>query len=85
MKPLQVKLLAAEKELGSLKEQLSKVQAEVEGLRIRGKKQEEDIKERDARIVELERKVSHLQALLDSRDSSSRDANAGLNVSVLVC
>ena len=34
-----------------------------------------------ARIAELDRKVADLQALLASRDSSDRDANAGLNVS----
>jgi len=82
---LQSKLSAVEKELGSVKDHLSKAQAEGEGLRIRGKQQEENIKARDVRIAELEKKVADLQALIDSRDRSDGHASAELEALRVRC
>ena len=82
---LQSRLSAVEKELGSVKDHLSKAQAEAEGLRIRGKQQEEHIKARDVRIAELEKKVADLQALINSRDRSDGHANAELEALRVRC
>ena len=85
MQSVQSKLSAVEKELGSVKDHLSKAQAEGEGLRIRGKQQEENIKARDVRVAELEKKVADLQALIDSRDRSDGHANAELEALRVRC
>lgn len=74
VKPLESKLAKVEKDLAAAKDELNKVQGEVEGLRIRSKKQEEDLKTRDAKIVELEKMIKDFQALLDARNAADRSS-----------
>ena len=57
MKAAKARLEPAEAEVMSLKEQLGRATSEVEGLAIRGRRQEEEAKRRDLEIEELRKQV----------------------------
>lgn len=76
-------LTSAQGEVAQLRKELSRVQSEVEGLKLRGKKLEDDLSCRNARVVELEGKVADLQALLDARSASDKSANLEVELEAL--